>query len=386
MKTKILICSILMLILTITLAACRNLEDTNNDPSLLDAQESCIGYQMNTRIAESKNSFYFVKDSFLYVIDKNSRKCMPLCSRPDCTHDKGNNDCDAYLFIADGVVNYSDELYFLDEETYNDENGQVVIVNKICKMELDGTSRQDVFKTEELRIWSFKLHRGYIYMLASPYNDDGSANGSHQNLYRVPIGKNGSAELFFEMSGNGHDYLDLRFFGDQMYFLTSEYVSDGKENYHFWRVDLSTGDKYDLNETLDVPVRNLYSIFNEKILFTSDKELYECSLDGSSESKIADCRSYADNFDWYSVISCDSKRLFIDATHDGDFEHRTWIVLDENYTPITVYTLPFKTITFSACMDDSMIVIDSERKELFYIDKTKLGCNDCAQLIYTFEE
>ena len=37
-------------------------------------------------------------------------------------------------------------------------------------------------------------------------------------------------------------------------------------------------------------------------------------------------------------------------------------------------------------MDDSMIVIDSERKELFYIDKTKLGCNDCAQLIYTFEE
>ena len=382
----LLICCVLLL------SACDEntpAKNTAKDDYAFDAQESDIGYQMSAHIAESEDSFYYMRDGFLYVIDKNSRKCMPLCSRPDCRHDQGGENhqggCDAYFIHGEEIINYRNELYYLDEDSYIDNNGQQVQVMKFGKMQLDGTNRQDVFRTEDMMLWSFKIHRGKIYFLASPYHDDGSADSTGQMLYSLPVSGKGEPKVLLDMSGENRNYLDVRFSGDHLYLLEEVFISEAEQQYKLWRTDLNTGETEDLNEKLQNPVTSLFTIFNDKIVYVKDNSLYECSLDGSTVRQVADCTSYLEGFDWYSVKTCDGETLMLDACNNDRLEVRTWIFLDKEYKLVKTYHPSFNTIQANACNSEAMIVQEAMGTRLFYIDKTKIGDPACEQVVYEFK-
>ena len=88
-----------------------------------DSQENCIGTQGVASLAESKDCYYYVnsENSFLYVIDKKTRKCMPLCNKTNCLHDKETSPkkCNAYISSSSGqVIYYDDNLYYTSERIY----------------------------------------------------------------------------------------------------------------------------------------------------------------------------------------------------------------------------------------------------------------------------
>ena len=389
----LLICFVLLL------SACDH-QDTPATDYATDAQESDISYQMNARIAESEDSFYFMRNSFLYVIDKESHKCMPLCSRPDCRHDQGGENhqggCDAYFILGNEIVNYRNELYYMDEDRYIDNDGQEVRVLIIGKMRLDGTNKQDVYRTEDMMLWSFKIHRGVIYFLASPYDDNGS-DSSTQRLYTLPVSGQGDPKELFDLSGGNITLFDIRFYENHLFLLEEVYISENEQQFVFWRMDLNTGEKDDLNQKLTVPVCNLYTIFNGRIVYTDGHMLYECSLEGSECRTIADCREFMNGIDWYntkvgndetvwfSAKTNDGETLLIDVASDAEPEDKAWIILDKSYQPVSVYHPSFRTIHAEACNPDAMIAEKSSGNLLYYIDKTKLGSPDCEQIIYEFK-
>ena len=389
----LLICCVLLL------SACGDQYTPKTDYAV-DAQENDIGYQMTARIAESEDSFYFMRNNFLYVIDKKSRKCMPLCSRPDCRHDQGGENhqggCDAYFSLGVEIINYRNELYYMDEGWYFDNNGQEIQVMKFGKMNLDGTNRTDIYQTEDMVLWSFKIHRGVIYFLASSYRDDGSADSNDQKLYTLPVSGKGEPQILVDMSGENKSCYDVRFCGDAMFLLEEIYVSEEEQCCQFWRIDLNTGEKVDINQKLQTPVKGLFTIWNNQIVYMDRNHLYACNLVGSGGRMIADCAQWLADSEWYkskidngetvwfSVTTNDTETLIISASYETDLTDRMWIFLGSGYQPTAIYYPPFRTIHMEACNPDAMIVEEAVGKRLFYIDKTKLGEPDCAQEIYTF--
>ena len=394
----LLICCVFLLTACGENAPSQNL--VNGDYAI-DAQESDIGYQMSARIAESEDSFYFMRNGFLYVIDKKSRKCMPLCTRPDCRHDQGGENhrggCDAYFIHGGEIINYRNELYYLDEDSYIDNNGQEVQVMKLGKMQLDGTNKQDVFQTEDMMLWSFKIHRGVIYFLASPYRDDGSADGNDQKLYTLPVSGKGKPQMLLDMSGEDKSFYDIRFCGEAMYLLEEIYVSEKEQHFLFWRIDLSTGEKENINQKLQTPVKNLFTIYQGKIVYTEGSLLYECDPDGSKGRMIADCADYLADSEWYkskiengetvwfSATANDGDTLIVSVSGDGDLLDRMWLFLDRDHQLAASYHPTFQTIHVEACSPEAMIVEEAMGTRLFYIDKTKIGDPACEQVVYEFK-
>lgn len=151
-----------------------------------DSQENFIRYQNQLYFADSGDSYYYLNSNngFLYVIDKLSHKCQPLCGKSDCMHDKETSfqkkmDCTAFLnTFFNCVIYYNDCIYFQAVENKVDKDGIEYELNEICSVSLDGSSRKVVYSTRDYAIWNFKMHRGYIYFEGSKKSDEGTAEGS----------------------------------------------------------------------------------------------------------------------------------------------------------------------------------------------------------------
>ena len=347
-----------------------------------DAQENCISYQMSGKIAESEHSFYYHSNGFTYVIDKNTRKCMPLCAKPDCVHEDEvlKSNCDAHTISHVGeIINYNGSLYYCNDELKVDENGLTIDINKICRMNLDGSDKTEVFRSEDLNFWSFKIHRGYIYIVASEYKEDGSASSDNSCLYRVPVDNGEEFQKLLTFSEFGDTLFDIRFFEDNMFVLINKYVNDTKEKFTFLKVDLDTLESVNINKSLSVPATDMFTIFNGKIITSKDGHVFEADLDGKNQREVIDCNELCKGYRWFTPLSNDGESLMISACKENEYEKETLIVCDKNYRAKT-YNLPIDCRVRAFCSPAAMIVEDEGK--LYYVDKTKLGQFDCMQEIY----
>mgnify|MGYP000781722852 FL=1 len=265
-----------------------------------DSQENFIRYGSQLYFADTHTGIYFLNsdNGFLYVIDKETHSCQPLCNRSDCMHDKETSfekkkECTAFLnTYFRSLVYYNDCIYFQSVEDKTDKDGVTYELNEICKISTDGTNREVLYSTRDYTIWDFKIHRGYIYFDGSKKDNEGAAEGSNMALYKVSAdGKGNTDELLpyykYDIL-NGMSVCDTRFYGNHL-FLWITKLDGTKENSYLINYDLQTDKWENLSEKLEVNINSMFTIFNDKLIFANGSKVYECDFNGENQKKILDC-------------------------------------------------------------------------------------------------
>ena len=140
-------------------------------------------------IAPVENGYYYVKGDFLFFLDGTSKEIAVVCNRPDCKHQYETDSkevwkCDGYL----GGVNfcnvqvYEGAVYTLTKGSTENDVLDLGTGNKLTKISLDGTKREDIRPVSITQAGSaqpLRIHRGYAY-----YIED-SKEG--QALYRFSL-------------------------------------------------------------------------------------------------------------------------------------------------------------------------------------------------------
>ena len=130
-------------------------------------------------IAETDTVLYRRFDDVLYFTDKEYRDWMPLCPRPDCSHD--NENCDAWIGGSAGPWVYGDHLYFLGDLYVTDENAvRRYTEAELWRMRFDGTAHEMVCKlpipeakafTAFDNAWSCSWQGKYLIVYYTAYKD-----------------------------------------------------------------------------------------------------------------------------------------------------------------------------------------------------------------------
>ena len=356
-----------------------------------DSQENFIRYGSQLYFADTHMGIYFLNsdNGFLYVIDKETHSCQPLCNRSDCMHDKETSfekkkECTAFLnTYFRSLVYYNDCIYFQSVEDKTDKDGVTYELNEICKISTDGTNREVLYSTRDYTIWDFKIHRGYIYFDGSKKDNEGAAEGSNMALYKVSAdGKGNTDELLpyykYDIL-NGMSVCDTRFYGNHL-FLWITKLDGTKENSYLINYDLQTDKWENLSEKLEVNINSMFTIFNDKLIFANGSKVYECDFNGENQKKILDCSDLIAGYQYYTPFTNDGENLIISAANN-DNEADKLIFCDKSYKA-TLKKMPFE-FTAEIGFDSSCFIdYNEEEKTLYYIDKNN---TENADEIYTFE-
>lgn len=378
-----------------TLSACgeNNLKIDNSDTYVFnqDSQENFIRYGSQLYFANGEKAIYFLNNynGFLYVIDKATHKCQSLCNRSDCMHDKETSfekkqECTAFLNTSfRSLVYYNNSIYFQTVENKTDKDGVSYELNEICKISSDGTNREVVYSTRDCTIWSFKIHRGYIYYEGSKKDTEGAADGSNMALYKVSAdGKGDTTELLpYYKYGiqKGMSVCDTRFYGNHL-FLWITKLDGANENSYLINYDLQTDKWENLSEKLKININSMFTIFNDKLIFANGSKVCECSFNGENQKEILDCSSILGGYQYYTPFTNDGENLIISAANDEN-EADKLIFCDKSHKA-TLKNMPFEFTAEIGCDSSCFVDYNEEGKTLFYIDKSN---TENAEKIYTFE-
>lgn len=397
-----IVISITLLIITLTFLGCsnNNLDIDNSDTYIFgqDSQETFIAYQSRAYLAESEDSIYYINsdNGFLYVIDKETHNCLPLCNKSDCLHDKETSDskkqkCNAFLGLcpSNNISYYNNKIYFNKKTEYKDKDGVSYTAYEIYKLSLDGTKRELVYSTTEFYIWNFKIHRGYIFFEASKYDEEVGFSGSSSALYKVSVDGNSEAEEVLAYYKYGIQInmivMDTRFYGNHI-FLLIDYIdtdNNSTESRYLINYDLQTDEWENLSEKLDINIESMFTIFNNKIVFSNKSRIYECNFDGSNEKEILNCTDILDGYQYYNPLTNDGENLIITPCNDEDVSEYL-IFCNSDYEP-SVHKMPFAFLAETGCNKESLIIYSSNDCILYNIDKSKLSVNTQTNTLYTFE-
>lgn len=173
------------------------------------------------------DGYYFIATDILYFYDMNSEMCVPVCNRPNCTHD--NSDCTAYLIGTADTSYESNNVIYEDGYLYttlaDTAEGEV----KLCQIAADGSARNDdymtlyrIAKEGESGTYSFGypefcIHRGYVYFT---YMDE-----AVPKIRRMELGSD-KTEVIYETSGIRPSLYRFRFNGDYLFFQSGNFTDD----------------------------------------------------------------------------------------------------------------------------------------------------------------
>ena len=196
-----------------------------------DCQTGLYSSQMmRADVAESEDGLYYMVDRFLYFYDYASGLCVPLCSRPNCLHDKLTDSkqmalCGAYL---EGDMNVSifwqsGKLYALTAQWVL---GTKTYTTQLLEFSPDGTQRRTLYRFQgaaPVMGAEFCAHRGWLYLCESGYDEQMNLQS---DLVRVSLNGNTRETLYTcrrerlsEMENPGGGLIHLLAVGDNLYFL-----------------------------------------------------------------------------------------------------------------------------------------------------------------------
>lgn len=296
----------------ICLTACGKYEQedfgNNYDP---DKDAQIFSSERNAVYTE--NGFYTIADlERIEFIDRESGKQVPLCAKPDCTHEK--ESCNAYFRMPLAIQIYDKMLYVVAA-------GSEESTMSLYRLSMDGSEREEVKKlyaTEETDTegcsLSFVIHRGYGYMVTNWMQKD--RRERTQALYRISLDRDEEKEIIYEYKG----YVPLLYIiqgeKNRLYVTADRYLDkDLKEHetssFYF---DILKG------TTTELPVPNGYGLIGEKngslYYYKSDEKIvYRMNEDGTGQNGL---------FEWeYSdmLICRDSNYLYLNnmvAVYEND--------------------------------------------------------------------
>ena len=323
----------LMLLLLLSICGCRdNVKKIDYSDKYVfgqDSQENCIALQGCAVTAESRKSYYYLceDNKFIYVVDKTRKKCMPLCNKTNCLHDKEATpeDCNAFLGVtADNIIFYNDYLYYSSSKEYTDKDGVLHTVNEINSIALDGSSKTNVFSTEEYTIWSFKIHRGFMYADMTLIGSEGNSEGKNSSLYKISIEDTSKITQFLPYKEyskiKGFLVLDTRFYGNNLILLFNKLDNNNGEERILINYDLQTDKWINLSEKLKVNVTSFFTVCKDNIYYGAKNKVYKCDFQGNNQSCIIDGGdsefSEFKDYTYFNPLTNDGENVIINVAND----------------------------------------------------------------------
>ena len=284
-------------------------------------------YNKNAYVQETETGCYFYRDHFIYYLNREEKQIYPLCSKPNCLHDKETDpemkkNCSAYLArmkYSSGNGNsspvslmlYEDYLYIAYETIWNTVNDVFSQPSCICRIKLDG-SEQDVF-FETSKILLSIVHRGYIYFQRARSSVDDESIHTEYLLSRIKTGELFPKEELISSLEAKHTMPSLlRAFGNYVYFDTSGLDDEGNPGstgvYNIHTGELEITDK--------IGIRPIW--FNGRLYWKTNTR--EGSVESllkapvpivSSDYKGDDLRVEMEGVYNSSTLYCDGKYLYV---------------------------------------------------------------------------
>lgn len=251
---------------------------------------------------DTEDGYYFMNGQFLYFRDKNSGETAPVCNKPECLHHDGT--CNAYLPDTRSLIYNSGKIYFL-RDIYAES-----VTDTLFEMSVDGSKQKELISFPEY-VYQFAIHRGYVYYITTDFGTISGKESETQtkmHFYRVPLAKiNANPELLFTLQGIYANIGALLCYRNYIYF-SSGYIPDASLNQYECHMN-----RYSIRENILSVLPSYgagqYTIFTDKLAFTSPDGTYLCDMNGQNVEKI---------WDRYGKLSSGSRYLLIDAVIDAD--------------------------------------------------------------------
>ena len=175
-----------------------------------------------TPLAESEDFYYFIRDGrYLSSKNKETGEIVPLCDKPDCTHDEnsmnsdGSSNCNAFIGSERTLDYYQGKIYL--------EGGD----SKIYEVDSSGTTRKELLSLKE-SLSFMMVHRGYLYLSFSDYQM-GEEQYTEERMkdmsFRVERYRldqwDGKAEIVYEKKGEWGQINAMFAYGTRAYFVVS---------------------------------------------------------------------------------------------------------------------------------------------------------------------
>ena len=385
-------------LLTAVFVGCSKPSQTT-EGKFTDSQEYLIDPVENAHMCESPDSFYYACNSFIYVIDKDTHKAAVLCNKPDCLHENEYNpgSCHAYISSAEEELLYYDgSLYTQGQEERSDMDGNRHWYDQIFRVTIDGSNRELVYETSDMRIFSLRTHRGYIYFTAAKYIENEGASSDRVHLYRLPVSGGKPKQLkikYFDKQrdvskaySEGYEVLRMHYFGDYLYIRVNGRIA-GKTVDSIVRVNLKTLKTEDIGKSLSIEKYD-FTVIGDKVYYVSNKKLYEANTNGTGEKVLKDLKSYGYKAG-YTAYTSDGENIVINCYNSeipGEDKTAHFLLFNAKTKKTTEYNLPADTRIGGT--PECLLLLKEEgtdsKSELYYVDKTKLDTENYCKKIYDF--
>ena len=383
---KTIICITILLLIFSQLIGCSetalqiNTEQNSDDYILKEDYQNYLNPYCG--FVKGDNGYYFISNSLICFFDTTDNQIYPVCGKPDCSHN--SESCSAFLssfyFYPYILSYYNNALYVLGWETENSK----VRHNYIYQISLETYKRKRaayLFDSMGLdNIW-FSIHRGYVYYL---YNYDYSLSQKTASIYRVKLGntKKNSSEKIYEFNGIGANISGLSAYGNNLFFMTSEYEDEAGNGYNTEANILNIH----TSEVRKIADASFASYINDEYVYFENNttEVNRVNINTNEEEFFC-------NIDGPAYISADSNYIYFDNRQkmytDESFKDRKISVYDKSGKFITevIPKNPKDDCYFGG--DDIMIfketvtgeVTESDGLKNFYVlDKSQLTLPDKA--------
>lgn len=342
----------------ILLSACqkpgrRNTESTASVEGA-GAMETDLAYYY---VAESEYGYYSWKDisldsgfPMLMFTDKQSGATVPLCSRPDCTHDSA--ECNACFPEMGADTNTGVDAYYVQ---YYEDSVYIIGLGEddyvtLYRVEADGSEweestrlyRTDYSATGHWRTPEILIADGYVYFI--------DYKQKSMTLSRMPIGGT-EAEVIYEDDSDAEVQIHrLKYRDGFMYFQVVTFP-EGKYELHeaaLYRYDTENG-QYSL---VKPGIYGSYSVQNDLVYYVDENGIFCHSMQEQTEKTVAE-----QPLDYPTVTLTEDYIILCDLKGDGtlafyDYEGKETAIVSCNLDALILYMGGNSNMLFSKAVDD----------------------------------
>lgn len=256
-----------------------------------EAVEADFAHQF---VAESEKGYYFWERMSqeqwyprLMFLDRESGRVVPLCSRPDCTHE--NEECNAYFREnnRDGGGVHKEYLQYYEGDLYAVGLSEDAYAS-LFRIKADGSGeweisaklyRTDYAATGEWRTPGVLIEDGYVYFV--------DALQKVQKLERMPI-NGGAPEVLLagDSQASSVSIYRIKSNGGSLFFQVVSYLDDDPENGRVaaYRYDPAAG----VCSLVMEGYHGTYSVRDVFLYYSSSEGLWRYSMQDQTTEHLTD--------------------------------------------------------------------------------------------------
>lgn len=359
---------------------------------------------------------YFRIGHYLYFLDQETKKLVPLCNKADCLHDKETDEeqfskCNAYFKGNDEFQQrfcyYDGALYVMDYERGEDGGAALNPDPVLYRVNTDGSGKEELHRWKKAEIMGWMVHRGMVYYIqhqfSTPKDESANAMDEKYTVKKMEITKNGlgKPELIYQpeeglfVSSMGW----LQAYGNHVYFSIDATTTDDEEKllgedymdyeyYKHWQYDIQSEELKELKSPVNTAEVTNLTFWKDRLIlqlwdqkeYQSDHKMpvYIADLDGSNPEILFESMEQGKAF------FSDGKYLYVSnccLVNDKIEEKIYYDVYDENLKQVDTFAMPYSSVQDVTIGDEVGLYFTMMRKgttgtTLAYFDKSKIGtCN-----------